>query len=196
MEDSPPDFAQLMQRVRAGCPEAQRELIQRFGPHIRRLVRQKLHSQLRRRYDSEDFTQDVWASFFQTATHNTFDTPGALVRYLSRMTCHKVMDTTRERLHTLVHGSAYADSLDAPHPEQRGVVGDAVPAACATPSEEAMAGERWRILTQGLLPGHLQILELLRDGHSHADIVRRFPNLNRYAVEHLIKMLSRRLETS
>ena len=70
LDDSAPsekdhgEFALLMQSVREGSQEAARTLFERYGPHIRRVVRRKLHQKLRPQFDSVDFVQDVWASFF------------------------------------------------------------------------------------------------------------------------------------
>lgn len=64
MEQGQQVFASLMQRVREGSQDAAHELFQQYGPHILRIVRRKLHKTMRSKYDSSDFVQAVWASFF------------------------------------------------------------------------------------------------------------------------------------
>ena len=56
-------ICQLMRSVREGSEDAARMLFDRYAPHIRRVVRRKLHQKLRPQFDSVDFVQDVWASF-------------------------------------------------------------------------------------------------------------------------------------
>ena len=196
MDDAEADFQRLMERVRAGCPEAQREVFERYCQFVRRVVRRRLRRQLRRRYDSDDFTQAVWASFFQVPTEQfVFPTSEDLIAFLGQMADNKVKETTRKRLGTRRHRSAYAQSLDAPNPNEDGPVGEAVPMVRPTPSQTLIADERWQRLIQGLAPGHRRILELLRDGYSSADIIRMLPNVNRKAIEKLIERLSCHLET-
>src|SRR5262249_44175004 len=63
MDEEVQEFAALMQRLAGGSQEAARELYDRYGPHIRRVVRRRLIPALRPKFDSIDFEQDVWKSF-------------------------------------------------------------------------------------------------------------------------------------
>jgi DNA-directed RNA polymerase specialized sigma24 family protein len=188
--DEAAQFNLLMQRVRGGCEDAKRELFERFGESVRRVVRNRLSRRLRRRYDSEDFTQAVWASFFQwPAERYAFGTADELVALLSRMACFKVMETTRQRLRH--RRSVRASSLDAPGPEHGRPVGESLVAPTPTPSQIVMAAECWQGLVRGLPPGHRRILELLRDGYTTADIVRQLPAINRKLIARLLDRLRR-----
>jgi DNA-directed RNA polymerase specialized sigma24 family protein len=183
-----------MQRIRDGSEEAKRELFERFGESVRIVVRKRLSRRLRRRYDSEDFTQAVWSSFFQVSPDRyTFPTPDDLVAFLSRMACYKVAETTRQRMRH--RHSARATSLDAPDPEHGRPVGEALAGPSPTPSEIVMADERWQQIVRGLPPGHCRILELLRDGYTAADILRRVPEINRKLIDRLLAKLRRYLES-
>ena len=85
-----------MQRVAGGDQDASRALFDRYGGHILRVVRRRLNGGLRVRYDSTDFLQDVWKSFFVTeARRRVFSDPAHLVRFLANMACHKVADGYR-----------------------------------------------------------------------------------------------------
>jgi RNA polymerase sigma-70 factor (ECF subfamily) len=193
MDEAARKLEDLLRRAREGNPEAAQELYDRYGDHVLRVVRKILHRRLRRHYDSTDFTQAVWASFFQVpAEQASFDSPAALVTFLSRMAAHKVMETTRKRLGADKHGSARATSLDAPHPEQGGAVGERLPADIATPSQFVIADERWQLMIQGLPPGHRRILELLREGHSHVDIAEKL-GLHRRVIQRLLHHLERHM---
>src|SRR5581483_7584940 len=86
----------LMQRVQAGSGEAAEELLQTYGPHVIRTVRRRLDRRLRKRFDSTDFVQDVWASFFKTCRAATaFEQPEQLAGYLTRMARNKVVEEFR-----------------------------------------------------------------------------------------------------
>jgi RNA polymerase sigma factor (sigma-70 family) len=194
MDEQKSQFDQLMERVSAGDPEAGRELFERYGDHVRRAVRKRLQQRLRRRYDSCDFTQSVWASFFQLpAERCLFPTPESLVAFLSRMASNKVMEATRRRIGTVNRDMEREQSLDAPHPEQGGNVGEAVHARVATPSQYVIADERWQRIIRGLPPGHRRILELLRDGHSHVEIAETL-GVHRKVIQRLLEHLQYHLE--
>src|SRR5205823_10333892 len=95
------DFEALMGRVRAGCPRAAQEVFDRYSDAVRRVVRRVLRDRLRAKYDSTDFVQSVWASFFLTPPERyNFDTPQQLVNFLSKVAFHKVVDEGRRRLAT------------------------------------------------------------------------------------------------
>ena len=85
------DFGTLMAQVQEGCTEAAQKLHEVYGPHILRAVRRRLHQRLRSKYDSLDFVQDVWASFFGDVPQKyTFAQPEDLVAFLSGMAQKKV----------------------------------------------------------------------------------------------------------
>ena len=65
MTDENDDFRRLMQRVRDGSEEAVWDLVSVYGEAIRRAVRRVLNRNLRSKFDSLDFVQLVWKSFFR-----------------------------------------------------------------------------------------------------------------------------------
>src|SRR3954451_7111593 len=95
------DFQQLMERVRAGSPEAAREVFELYSGHVRRVVRRQLHQRLRSQYDSLDLLQAVWASFFQVPVERyTFASPDDLIPFLSRLAYNKVVEVFRRHFQT------------------------------------------------------------------------------------------------
>lgn len=164
-------FEQLLSRARAGDRSAMGELLELYRDPVLRVVRSRLHRALRRRYDSVDFVQSVWASFVQLPLENyAFATPEDFVAFLSRIAYHKVAETTRRRLGGRADDMRRETSLDAPGEE---AVGRHVPARLPTPSQHVIAEECWQKITRGLPPGHVGVLALLRDGHSPVEISRR-----------------------
>src|SRR5262245_18595104 len=93
------NFAALLERLRAGSEDAARELCERFGPHLRRVIRRGLDARLLQQFDSTDLTQAVWASFLaEAAREQPFADPDTFRAYLNRMAIHKVVDLFRRHL--------------------------------------------------------------------------------------------------
>ena len=65
LNDHPDNFVALMRRVREGSEAAAWELVDKYGGHLRRAVRRVLNPMLRSKFDSLDFVQLVWDSFFR-----------------------------------------------------------------------------------------------------------------------------------
>jgi len=85
------DFHNLMQKIRQGSEDAAWQLVTRYGGALRQAVRRVLSARLRPKFDSADFVQIVWLSFFRVPAHRgQFDNPAALVAYLARMAQYKV----------------------------------------------------------------------------------------------------------
>jgi RNA polymerase sigma-70 factor (ECF subfamily) len=191
MDEPARQFDALMERVRAGDQDAAREVYERYSDPVRRVVRRWLEERLRRQYDTADFVQSVWASFFQIPIESyTFDTPDALVAFLSRIAFHKVAGTRRKQTETQMRGDAKEVSLDAPARPTPGCppLGQALPSTTHTPSQYVMADERWQGLINNLPPGHRRILELLREGHSHVEIADRL-GIDRKVIQRVINRL-------
>jgi RNA polymerase sigma-70 factor (ECF subfamily) len=156
------DFAALMQRVLSGCKEAADQLHAEYGPHIRRVVQRHLHRRLRTKFDSSDFVQDVWASFFiDLPTHANFDTPESLVAYLTAMARNKVAHTTRRRM----KGSTRNINREQPFASEAGAAGT-IDIFQPTPSAEAMGREAWEDLLKRSRPVERRVLTLVRAGKS------------------------------
>jgi DNA-directed RNA polymerase specialized sigma24 family protein len=171
MSEPEHEFGQLMERVRLGCPAAVREVLQRYGGHIRAVVRAQLHHRLRPQFDSIDFQQDVWASFFCGAPKGyKFKSPEALIRFLSEMAHNKVVEVFRARMLSFKHDLNRECSLDhVPAGEKAPEIASRHP----TPSQVAMAKEEWDRLLNKQPVHHRRILELLRLGHTHEEIARQ-----------------------
>jgi RNA polymerase sigma-70 factor (ECF subfamily) len=160
------DFRTLMERVRSGCDEAAREVFDRYSAHVARVVRRYLHQRLRPQYDSLDFLQAVWASFFTAGLERRrFERPQELIAYLSRMACNKIIDANRKRR---------GDPDGRPQETQGGLMPDGQEAQAAarqpTPSQVFIAEESWERLLRDQPPVLRRALEMLRQGHSYREI--------------------------
>ena len=184
------EFRRLMERVRAGCPDAAQEMYNLYSEHIRRVVRRRLHQRLRSQYDSLDFTHDVWASFFRTPREEfTFDDPKLLVKYLARVAYNKVADEHRRRF----HGRKNNIELERPLAGGRRAGGAPVdlPGRGPTPRQAAIANERWERLLDGQPDAYRVMLEMLRLGHSHTEIAAR-TGLHPKMIQRLLHKMAQR----
>jgi RNA polymerase sigma-70 factor (ECF subfamily) len=179
------EFEKLYGRIRDGSEDAARQLLERCGPHLLAVIRQKLSVHLRSVFDSLDFLQDVWASFFAGELEHSFRDPNALITFLVRMARNKVADEVRRRL-----GGGKADlsrehSLDGSARFEAAGLTDGLP----PPGEQAAASEQWDRLVEGRPFHHVRILEMLRQGYKHTEIAAEL-GLNEKTVRRLIHKIA------
>ena len=170
MADDAGDFLELMRRVREGDGRAAHELHQRYGPRLFNAVRRRLHQPLRSRFDSADFVQSVWKVFFTTARNCTFDTPQALISYLETVASRKVAGAYRRVTQTAkdpIYRQRPLDHrpLDSDAPSPNHLI-----SADPTPSQEAVAKERWERLLRGQSLAVQGVLTLRRKGFTLDEI--------------------------
>jgi len=173
------EFRMLLHACRQRDPTAASELVRRYLPHVRAAVRRRLAIGLRNRFDSQDFAQDVWLSFFRAAIDRLdLEDEPALIAYLSQMARLKVLEEYR-------HQSTQKIGLprDTPLEETTHTVGRE-----PTPSAAAIADDEWEKLTAGLAEREKQMLRMLRDGHTHADTAAAF-GLSEKTVQRLVRRL-------
>jgi RNA polymerase sigma-70 factor (ECF subfamily) len=165
MAESHGEFAQLIERVRAGSEDAARELIARYGGAVIRVIRSRLDRKLRAKYDSADLAQDVWASFFNGAlSRYPLRTPTDLAHLLTRMAGHKAVDAFRAWHHTRRRREHLMDSATV-RQEVRDVC-----AGQKSPSQAVAVEEEWEQVLQQQSARDQRILILLRQGHSYQEI--------------------------
>jgi len=161
-------FNELIAQVQAGNEAAAQRLFDEFGQHIMRAIRRRLHQRLRAQYDSMDFAQDVWKSFFTDAAQRyRLETPEQLIGLLTTMARNKVVESVRGRL-----GTRKRD-LQREHSLERDVGGgDRFPGRQPTPSQIAMGREAWERLLAEQPPVYRRVLLLLREGKSPGTIAQ------------------------
>jgi RNA polymerase sigma-70 factor (ECF subfamily) len=168
--DARKEFRSLLERVRQGSEEAAWDLIEVYGPHILRVVRRKLNARMRPKFDSTDFVQAVWASFFTSRSQILrFNQPEELIAFLAAMARNKVITEVRRRLihekYNIINEEPLHDStLPAPtnpHGHQ------------PTPSQVAVARERWQRMVAGQSPQHRKILYMRYMGETYEEIAEK-----------------------
>ena len=177
------EFRLLLREVRGGSQDAIRELVERYGPHIVRAVRRRLSKAIRAKFDSFDFVQAVWASFFEAPQDFArFERPEQLVGYLAALAHNKVVDEIRRRMRTDKYNVNRERSLDdsALHFSER------LAAQQPSPSEVAVAHELWSRLLEGQPEHYRRILELRRDGNTPQEIADQL-RLNERTIRRVIQ---------
>jgi RNA polymerase sigma factor (sigma-70 family) len=92
------EFADLLQRVRAGDEQACARLVEEFGPELRRVVRIRLAEPLlQSTLDTSDVCQSVLLDLFLRLRLGQYDfaSPRDLVRLLVTMARHKLINHVR-----------------------------------------------------------------------------------------------------
>lgn len=167
MSDARPDFGALMQQIRDGSEDATRELVASYGTHVLRVVRRRLNSALRPRFDSQDFVQAVWASFFAFLPEREgFDRPEQLVAFLTELAHNKVVEAVRQRL----LGRKHSVNLECPLGLAPGSPACLVAGGQPTPVDIAIAREEWERLRADQPAHYRRMLELLLAGYRHREV--------------------------
>ena len=179
------DFRDLMRRIRMGSEEAAWELVDRYGDEIRRAVRRLLNRKLRSKFDSLDFVQVVWASFFRARRQlERFDGPQALAAFLITMTRNKVVMETRRRLRTAKYNVNREFALDDAEHQPAAEVPGEEPA----PINVAIAREQLHRILANQPPHYRQIIQLRLEGYNLVDIANKL-NLAESTVRRFLKRL-------
>ncbi|MHB1034074.1 MAG: RNA polymerase sigma factor [Pirellulales bacterium] len=158
------DFCGLMRLVSNGSEDAAWQLVTRYGEDIRRAVRRVLNVKLRPKFDSLDFVQLVWKSFFRARGNcDRFHRPEELAAYLAAMARNKVGMETRRRLATKKHDVQQEQSLVQFRAEE---MAGRQPA----PIDIAIAHEQWEQMLKDQPAHYRRIIHLRLQGHTCHDI--------------------------
>lgn len=181
-------FQHLLQRYRDGDAEAGQTLYRQYSDHIRRAVRAKLHQRMRTIFDSGDFLQSVWASFFMLPDENyQFETAEDMVKFLCCIAHNKVVEAHRAQARTIKRDLFRTQLITSDDAERdAGIAG--LPGLDATPSQHAVADEIWERLQRVYAGRHRELLELLREGHTRKVVAARL-GLSEMAVARILTRL-------
>jgi RNA polymerase sigma-70 factor (ECF subfamily) len=177
-------FQALLRQVQQGSPAAARELYDTYVNHVLRGVRVRLWHRMRSKFDSQDFVQQVWASFFDEPQRlPDFDSPEALVNYLLGMAFNKVAGEGRH-LSTQKHNIQREQRIDTaataagPHPHSRD----------PTPSAVAVYHEQYDRLVERQPPQVKRVVELRLTGKTFEEIAEEL-EIDESTARRVIKRL-------
>jgi RNA polymerase sigma factor (sigma-70 family) len=175
-------FRDLMRRVREGSPEAICELVRKYERHVRRAVRRVLDPKLRSKFDSMDFVQLAWKSFFRLPKHAArLDTSRDFIAYVVKMACNKALMENR-------HGKTKKHSVRREIPLGEDCE-DAV-APGPQPVDTAIALEHLEQLLKSLSPLHRKIIELRLQENTFVEIGKKL-NIDLHTAHRFIRKLEK-----
>ena len=156
------EFRELMLRVRKGSAEAIVLLIRKYQPEVLDAIRRVFDPKLRSKFDSTEFAQSVWLSFFRAPKRSArLSTSRQFVAYVVKMARNKVFMEERHR------GTLKRDvSREVPLNEDC----EELVARDPQPVDTAIALERLEKILKDLSPRDRQIVELRLQGKSYAEI--------------------------
>jgi RNA polymerase sigma-70 factor (ECF subfamily) len=164
-------FVDLVARARGGDHGASSELLKTFERDVRQMVRLKLPRTLRSRFDSMDFVQAVWASFFSDEVPERFDSPRHLRAYLAGVARNKVLEEYRKRTQTRKYDIGREQPLYVLRGGRERPVD--VPSAEPTPSQKLQAEDRLAQLVAGRPAVEAQVVRMRQEGLTFEEIAAR-----------------------
>ncbi|HEX8200707.1 MAG TPA: sigma-70 family RNA polymerase sigma factor [Isosphaeraceae bacterium] len=187
--DGEGDLRAFLARIRSGDEDAARELLVRYEAEVRMVVRRQLPRLLRSRFDSLDFLQSVWGSFFRRVRSGSgpapFEDQRHLVAFLAKAAKNKVIDAYRK---------AASKKQDMRLEEPICPDGDRpreLEGPTDSPSEAAVASETYGRLRALLPEKRRPILDLKAQGLSSHDIGARL-GISERTVQRVVEDLWRR----
>jgi len=186
-DDDFDEFRLLMRRVAEGSEDAARKIVERHEGHIRRAVRRVLSRRLRSQFDSLDFTQLAWRSFFRRRDDlERFNSPAELVKWLITVARNKVALEARHQHQSGEDGVNHEQDRG----EDRWQEAEEIPAGGPAAIDLAIVRERLEQMICSLPPVSRRIIELRLQGRPHEQIAR-LVHITRGAVYRFLKRLSR-----
>jgi RNA polymerase sigma factor (sigma-70 family) len=161
-------FRSLIRAAEGGSEEAARELYETYVKYVLRCVRHRMWHRLRSKFDSQDFVQQVWASFFDDrGSLPDFQTPEELIAYLRSMAENKVVSEGRHRRITkrnlALEVAVYEDSdTVGQHPATR----------MPTPSAVAVFNEAYDRLVEQQIEETRAVAQLRYEGNTFEEIAQ------------------------
>ena len=187
------DFTELMRRARSDDPAAIREFLARFEREVQMMVRARLPKKLRTQFDSVDFVQAVWQSFFSDLRENPRDFANTehLRAFLSGVVRNKVQEQHRRLTRTEKYDVAREQRLYVRRGD-REVLREVISPE-PSPSEMAQADDRMEQLTAGRSPRDIEVVRLRLQGLTFVEIAAR-TRLEERAVRRIIESVRSGME--
>ena len=183
-EDS--DFELLMNKVRDGSDSAAWDLVEQYGPYVLRAVRRNIRHEIRAKFDSQDFAQAVWTSFFDCSNQmQQVERPEQLVRLLATMARNKVIDEGRKR-----DTKRYCVKNETSMTELTQESNQGLKSKDPTPSQLAIVREQWEQVLEGQPSHYRRIAQLKLSGETNTAIADKL-GINEKTVRRVLKELFR-----
>jgi RNA polymerase sigma factor (sigma-70 family) len=167
------DIPSLIARAKLGDQAAFNQLLDRFENEVRMMVRGRLPKTLRGQFDSMDFVQAVWQSFFVDLRDSSqeFENARHLRKFLDGMARNKVFEQHRRLTKTEKYAVKREERLYVRRGDRE--VERELVARGPSPSETVQAGERLAQLTAGRPPREVEVITLRYQGLTLEEIAAR-----------------------
>ncbi len=188
-----PDISDLIARAKAGDETAIREFLSRFEPEVRMMVRGRLPRMLRTQFDSMDFVQAVWQSFFADlqSSSRQFENVHHLRGFLAGVARNKVYEEHRRLTRTKKHALAREQSLYVRRGSRELELARISPEP--TPRQAVQASDRLAQLVARCSPLEAQIITLRHQEMTFDEIARR-TGVSERSVRRIIDEARERME--
>jgi RNA polymerase sigma-70 factor (ECF subfamily) len=172
----------LLERFSSGDESAAEQLYRDYEPFLRGVVRRRLPSRMRGRFDSTDIVQSAWASLIDGFREARWRFPDAASfrAFLTRVTLCRLYDRARQ--------VGTRTDRDIPIHE----LGGNIPGMEPRPSEYAQAETVWQLLLAECPPDHRPVLRLRRLGFTCEEIGERI-GLHPGSVRRVLRLLACRV---
>jgi RNA polymerase sigma factor (sigma-70 family) len=174
----------LLEKLNHGDPVAAEEIFRAYEPYLRMVVRRRLSTSLRAKFDSLDIVQSVWADLlegFRDAKWSFHDAD-QLRAFLVKVTHNRFIDRLRQ----------LRVSLEKEHAVPQQDIEALASRRSARVSENFHADELWRQMLEVCPPAHYELLKLKRQGASLAEIAER-THLHPSSVRRILYEIARRI---
>jgi RNA polymerase sigma factor (sigma-70 family) len=180
------ELRQFLARIRDGDEDAARDLLLRYEAKVRLVVRRQLPRLLRSRFDSQDFVQSIWGSFFRRIKSSPTELDGIenLIGFLARAARNKVIDEYRR-------ASSAKQDVRREESMWEGIEPRELVDGSDAPFEVAEASEAFGRLRELLPEGRRAVLDLKAEGLTTVEIAARL-GLGERTVRRVIEDLRRR----
>jgi RNA polymerase sigma factor (sigma-70 family) len=187
------EFSDYMARAKAGDPAAIRDFLSRYDQEVRIMVRARLPKKLRAQFDSIDFVQAVWQSFFSDfqRPERDFESEQHLRKFLAGVVRNKVFEQHRRLTRTEKYDLAREERLYVRRGDRD--VPREVISPEPSPSQAVQASDRLEQLTAGCSPLEVEVITLRHQGMTFTEIATR-TGVNERTARRIIDSARARLE--
>jgi RNA polymerase sigma factor (sigma-70 family) len=187
------DLAELLAKAKTGDDAAIAQFLSRFELEVRMMVRARLPKKLRTQFDSTDFAQAVWQSFFAGLRQKAreFDNSEHLRGYLSGVVRNKVLEQHRRLTRTEKYDLAREERLYVRR-GNREIPRDVVSPE-PSPSQRLQATDRLAQLTAGRSPREVEVIKLRHAGLTFDQIAQE-TGINERTARRVIDAVWARME--
>jgi RNA polymerase sigma-70 factor (ECF subfamily) len=188
------EFRLILQKLKAGDPEAARQLLGSFEHEIRLIVRARLPRALRPHFDSMDFVQAIWKSILtdQPDQLDQLQTPDQFQGYLAGVACNKIRSEYRKRTRTQKYNLKREQPLVVRRASGDELVQE-IQDPDPTPSQRIQAEDCWNQMLAHCSKRAAEIIRLRRDGLTFEEIARRL-GLSDRSVRRVLDSVRQQLE--